>query len=182
MSAPVWASVPSASVETDASSAPAARPDRRRRAWPWWIGIGAALAIIALLGTWLGSAQSSSTETLDPDGRGMYGARALAEILRDGGVDVIVTRSHTEAQRLLTDTPQSTLVTTGATYISDDTWESLFTAAHDVVLLDRDLSRAVHQQRARGTGVRSSRSRTSRFYPAGADARVAERDRVLSDG
>ena len=130
MSAPrIAAETPQASTGTE--SLPA-----RRRAVPWWIGIGVALALIAMLGVWLSSSRPGASETLDPDGRGMYGARALAEILRSGGVEVVVTRSHAEAQRLLTEMPESTFATTGATCISDHTFGALFGAAPDGVLLD----------------------------------------------
>lgn len=126
----------SASGSASGSGADAPAPPRGRRARRWWIVIGVAVALIGVVGAWLGSSRWAPYESLDPDGRGMYGTRALAEILRDGGVDVIVSRDRAEALRLLTESDRATLVTAGSSAISDETFKGLFDAAHDIVLID----------------------------------------------
>lgn len=63
---------------------------------PWRARIGwAVVVVVVVLLTWLITAgQVSNTQSLDPANPGPKGAQAVAEVLRDEGVDVTVVRSQ----------------------------------------------------------------------------------------
>jgi hypothetical protein len=71
--------------------------------------------------------------TLNPEVGHGYGARALAEILRQQGVEVDIVRSHTEAIADLRD--DSTLVSTDPYQLSDEAIDDLIAAPGRVVFL-----------------------------------------------
>ncbi|MET0782589.1 MAG: DUF4350 domain-containing protein [Microbacterium sp.] len=115
-----------------------ARPDatsRRRRVTTWvvmaavLIGVGIAGSVLAGIGQW------TERDVLDPDSPGQNGTRALAEILRDHGVEVIVARDRAAADAALA-TGTTTLAVTDAPYLSDEALTAVTDAAAEVVLID----------------------------------------------
>jgi hypothetical protein len=87
--------------------------------------VGAALSG---LGRW------SERDALDPESAGPLGTRALAQILRGQGVDVVVARDRQTAARELGDRG-ATLVLSDAPALSDDAILALTQQARDVVLI-----------------------------------------------
>lgn len=112
---------------------PAARP--RRRAVLGWAIIAVVLVVVGFIGAFLsGIGQWTDRGALDPEGAGPDGTRALAQLLREQGVDVTVTHSRTDAIRAL-GSGDATLVTADAPALSDEAMAALFDAAQDVVLV-----------------------------------------------
>jgi hypothetical protein len=121
-------------------------PRRRGRALVGWAIIAAVLIVVGVIGAVLsGAGQWTQRDTLDPDSAAPQGARALASILRDHGVEVAVVRDRGAAARALSERP-STLVLPDAPALSDGALQTLMDAAADVVLVDpraRDLRLAL---------------------------------------
>lgn len=118
----------------DSAPEPAPPSARRRRAG--WIAIAAALVVVGIAGAVLsGIGQWSQRNALDPESPGAMGTRALAEVLRDHGVEVIVARDRAAAQDALSAGP-ATLVLPDAPYLSDDAFVAVTDAATTVVLAD----------------------------------------------
>lgn len=118
---------------TLAPSAPA--PSLRRRALVW-IAIAIAVLVIGAIGGSLADlGRGTERDAMDPDSPGPNGTRALAEILRERGVEVIVTRDRTDALASLRSI-DATLVMPDAPALSDDSVEELGIAAADLVLID----------------------------------------------
>ncbi|MEZ3160017.1 DUF4350 domain-containing protein [Microbacterium sp. BWT-B31] len=125
---------------TDASRAaagaeePRSRP--RRRAVLGWVVIGLVVLVVGGFGAVLGGlGQWSQRGMLDPESAGPNGTRAIAEILRDHGVEVTVTRDRAAAAAALNEA-SATLVLPDAPALSDEGIERLTDAATDVVLID----------------------------------------------
>jgi hypothetical protein len=117
------------------TSAPDAAPRRGGRIAAW-VAIGLALLVIGGLGGAMSAAnQWAQRDALDPDSTGPGGTRALAEILRDRGVDVRVVRDRTAAAAALATGP-ATLVLPDAPALSDDALSDLAAGAADVVLVE----------------------------------------------
>lgn len=123
---------------TATAAAPArTAPDtlRRRRA-ATWVAIGVVLLLVGGIGAALAaSLEWSRRGMLDPESAGPSGTQALAEILRDRGVDVEVVRSHEEVLSALEDGP-ATLVLPDTPALSDDGVRRLTDAATDVLAID----------------------------------------------
>jgi hypothetical protein len=120
-------------VESRPADAPAS--DRRRRLTTWVV-LGAVLVVVGIAGSALsGIGQWAQRDALDPDSAGPTGARALTEILRDRGVDVVVARDRTTADAAL-GRGDATLALPDAPYLSDGALSAVTDAATDVVLLD----------------------------------------------
>ncbi len=112
----------------------AARP--RGRAVAAWVGIGLAVLLAGLAGVALtGIAEWAQRNALDPDSAGPGGTRAVAELLRGQGVDVVVVRDRGAAREALQRGP-ATLALPDAPALSDDAVTQLVDAAADTVLLD----------------------------------------------
>lgn len=123
-----------ATVSAPPTTAPASTPRRRRIGV--WIAIGVVLLVVGAGGAALQAAsQWAQREALDPESAGPAGTRALAEILRDQGVEVVVARDRAAATRALTRGP-ATLVLPDTPALSDDGLEALIDQATDVVLID----------------------------------------------
>lgn len=117
-----------------AEVAPAA-PRRGRRAAAW-IVIALALVVIGGVGAAITAAnQWAARGALDPASAGPAGTRAIAEILRDNGVEVEIARNRDAAARALAD-GDATLILPDAPALSDDAVEALASGARDVVLID----------------------------------------------
>lgn len=117
------------------AAAPPAAPGRRRRVTAWVV-IGAVLVGVGIAGSLLaGIGQWSERDVLDPASAGPFGTRALVEVLRDHGVEVIVARDRAAAEAALA-TGAATLAMADAPALSDDAVTRITDAATDVVLID----------------------------------------------
>ena len=102
---------------------PRPRFDRRRgTAYVAVVGLGVLLLVLLAL-----SAQRP-TSPLDPDGSGPEGARALAQVLREQGVDVEVVRS-VDALEATRPTPDTTVLVGDPTNLGPGATERLALAA-----------------------------------------------------
>lgn len=113
----------------------------RTRAVGTWAAIAAgALVVGAVLAAIAGVSQLPAQGLLDPEAAGPDGSRALARILEDQGIEVVVTRTREDAAAAA-DGP-ATLVLTGTAVLSDEALREVVATADDVVLIDprsRDL-------------------------------------------
>ncbi|MEV4687666.1 DUF4350 domain-containing protein [Microbacterium sp. LWH3-1.2] len=117
------------------TSTPDAAPRRGRRI-ATWVAIGLALLVIGGIGGAVSAAnQWTQRDALDPDSTGPAGTRALAEILRDHGVEVRVMRDRASATEALRTGP-ATLVLPDAPALSDDALADLAAGATDIVLVE----------------------------------------------
>lgn len=124
-----------ATVTSPETSTPDAAPRRGRRIAAW-VSIGLALLVIGGIGGAVSAAnQWGQRDALDPDSAGPGGTRALAEILRDHGVEVRVVRDRTAAADALGSGP-ATLVLPDAPALSDEALAGLVGAATDVMLVE----------------------------------------------
>ncbi|GAA3205680.1 DUF4350 domain-containing protein [Microbacterium terregens] len=111
-------------------------PPQRRRRITGWVVIAAVLVAVGIAGSALaGIGQWAEREALDPESAGPTGARALAEVLRDHGVEVVVARDRTSAEAALARGP-AVLTMADAPYLSDEALTAVADAATDVVLID----------------------------------------------
>ncbi|SFR99380.1 protein of unknown function [Microbacterium sp. cf046] len=116
--------------------APTPVADTRRRRVTGWIVIAVVLVGVGIVGSLLaGIGQWNQRDVLDPESAGPNGTRALAEILREHGVDVVVVRDRAAAQAALAG-DAATLALPDAPYLSDEAVTALTDAAADVALID----------------------------------------------
>lgn len=133
MTSPVPPS-PARAASAPAPSGPVPSPPRRRAILAWVI-IGAVLLGVGALGAALSSATEwSQRGLLDPDSAGPAGTRALAQILREQGVEVEVVRSLETA--MATTRADDTLVLPSTAALSDEALGDLAEGAGRVVLVD----------------------------------------------
>ncbi|WP_424935328.1 MULTISPECIES: DUF4350 domain-containing protein [Bacteria] len=107
-------------------------PGRGRRAIAW-LAIALALCGLALVGLQVAVSTPAIRGGLDPEGRGPAGAQALAQLLRQQGVEVTVVRDRTAATALLD--ADTTLVTTEPFALSDGAVDDLLEDARSAVVL-----------------------------------------------
>jgi hypothetical protein len=105
------------------------------RSWRFWI-VAAAVVIIAAVGVRLGSATLTDSTPFGAQNPGPTGGRAVAEVLRQQGVDVVEAESFAEA-RAAADAPESTtlLVDDSDGLLTDDRIEELGALASRLVLV-----------------------------------------------
>ncbi|MFK4762929.1 DUF4350 domain-containing protein [Microbacterium sp. ZW T5_45] len=121
-------------AETVIPASTAERPARRARLMK--IGGWVVVAAILALGTFIAGQFTVSTPVtgaLDPESVGDTGSRAIAEVLRDQGVDIEVYRSREQARAALDD--DTTLVLTNPATLTDDALDRLLEKADRVVFL-----------------------------------------------
>lgn len=111
----------------------AERPQRRIASLLGWLLVGALVIAVALAASQLAASGPAARGTLDPESRSGTGALALAELLRDQGVDVEVVRSRAAAAAALDD--DSTLALTNPSTLTDDALAELLAPADRVVFL-----------------------------------------------
>lgn len=121
-------------VDQDAQvpSTAAPRPSRAKTIVGWVIVVALVL-IVAFVALRVSANPPAEHGALDPEGRGDSGALALAEILREQGVDVVVHRSRADARAALD--ADTTLVTANPYTLTDDALETLMEPAGRVVFL-----------------------------------------------
>ncbi|MFE6995276.1 DUF4350 domain-containing protein [Microbacterium sp. NPDC057659] len=122
----------SSTAELEESTA-APRPRGRWRRWVGWLVV----ALMVIGGTAIAARLVTTPPAvgamLDPEGPGDVGARALAEILRQQGIDVTVVRSYAEVRSHLDD--GATLAMADPLYLTDETVQALVADAPRTVLL-----------------------------------------------
>jgi hypothetical protein len=106
---------------------------RRVRGLLGWVAVAALVLVVAWVGLQVTANPPSATRSLDPEGRNGVGSLALAEILRDQGVDVQVFRSRTDARAAIDD--DTTLVMTNPYTLSDEALAELMSPADRIVFL-----------------------------------------------
>ena len=107
-------------------------PGRLRRIGGWAIVVVLVVAV-ALVALRVSATAPNAHGGLDPEGRGDTGTLALAEILRDQGVEVSPFRSRAEARRAIDE--DSTLVMANPYTLSDEALAELIEPAERVVFL-----------------------------------------------
>ena len=111
-------------------------PAATRRRAAGWIAIAVALLLVGVAGAVLSEfGRWSQRDALDPESAGPLGTRALVQILRDQGVDVVVARDRDSAARELA-RQNATLVLPDAPALSDDALLALTRRAAEVVLVE----------------------------------------------
>ena len=152
------------------STADAGTGPRRRAAA--WVAIALALLVVGGIGGAVSAAnQWAQRGALDPDSTGPAGMRAIAEVLRDHGVDVVVARDRVAASEAL-EAGQATLVLPDAPALSDGAVADLAAAADDVVLIE---------PRARTLELLLPGSAPAGVAPGGTDAASVEPDCEVED-
>lgn len=135
------------------------RPTSRRRAVAAWTVIGLVVVLVGILGSVIsGAGQRAQRDALDPESAAPQGGRALARILAERGVDVVVARDRATASRALSEGP-ATLAIADARYLADETLTTLADAAPSVVLIDpssRDLRLLLSGSRSTGVAPEGS--------------------------
>lgn len=106
---------------------------RRRRVWGW-VALVAAFVVVGLTVTLVPSQDWQRKGALDPEHPGPNGAMAIAEILRDQGVDIEVVRSRDDA--LAAAQGGSVVAVADTSYLSDDDLDELLRAGESTILLD----------------------------------------------
>ncbi len=124
---------PMASDEAVAASTAAAPPRGRIGRVLGWVFVIVLLIGIALLSLALATASPNLGGTLHPDNPGPNGAKAIAELAREQGVQIEATRSRETAAAALTS--DATLVLTDPPALSDDAVLELITSADRAVIL-----------------------------------------------
>ncbi|WP_144877238.1 DUF4350 domain-containing protein [Microbacterium sp. 1.5R] len=115
------------------STAASTNPRRRLKAVGGW-GIVAVLVLLGVfVATQVAVQMPGDRGGLDPEGVGDSGTRALAELLRDRGVEVTVVRSRSEVRAALD--AGSTLATTNPYTLTDEGIAELIEPADRVVFL-----------------------------------------------
>lgn len=126
----------SAAAGADVGAVTVAEPRSRARRALGWVGIAVVLLVVGGVGAALSGAGGwNQRDALDPESAGALGTRALAEILRDHGIEVVVARDRAAAAREL-DAGAATLVMPDAPALSDAAIEALAAGASDVVLIE----------------------------------------------
>lgn len=126
-----------ASGAASRAAPPGAAPSSRRWSLWAWAAIAGLLVVVGGAGAALsGLGEWSERDVLDPESRGPDGAAAVVELLREGGIDVVIARDRENAREALATASPATLVTADSPLLSDDTLRGIVDAATDVVLID----------------------------------------------
>ncbi|MEJ1921554.1 DUF4350 domain-containing protein [Microbacterium sp. KHB019] len=111
----------------------AVREKGRLRSVLGWAAIAAAVVVFALIISALSFGAPDSRDGLDPESAKDSGTLALAELLRDQGVEITVARTRGDAQAAISD--DTTLVMADPYALSDDAVRELIEPANHTVLL-----------------------------------------------
>lgn len=118
--------------ESPAPSTAQRRPGRAKTIIGWTIVV-ALVVIVAVVGLRVAATAPGARGALDPEARDDAGALALAEILRDQGVEIDVHRSRIDARAALDE--NTTLVMANPYTLTDEALETLTAPAERVVFL-----------------------------------------------
>ncbi|PCE14924.1 hypothetical protein AUC47_01925 [Microbacterium sp. SZ1] len=146
------------------------RPDPRRRlkAMTGWVVVAALVLVGVVVATQVATQMPGGRGGLDPEGVGDSGTRALAELLRDQGVEIEVVRSRSEVRAALDS--DSTLAMANPYTLTDEGVADLIEPADRVVFL----SASTHLVASLGLGDNA----TSESAEVEADCDVTEFARV----
>lgn len=108
------------------------RPSRAKTIIGWTI-VAALVLLVAVVGLRVAVTAPGARGALDPEARDDAGALALADILRDQGVDVDIRRSRAEARAAIDE--NTTLVMANPYTLTDEALETLTEPATRVVFL-----------------------------------------------
>ena len=123
------------SVAAAASGTARSTGSSRRRRIGGWIAIAAVVVLVGGIGVVLaGLSQWAQRDALDPDSAGPSGTRALVEILREQGVEVVVAHDRAAVREALT--PRATLVLPDMPALSDAAVRAVSDGFEDVVLIE----------------------------------------------
>jgi hypothetical protein len=111
----------------------AVRQKGRLRSALGWVAIAVLVVVFALFVGSITISAPDSRGALDPESADESGALALAELLRDHGIDITVTRTRSEAAAALDS--DSTLVMADPYALSDEAVEDLIAPADRTVIL-----------------------------------------------
>ncbi|PRB15113.1 DUF4350 domain-containing protein [Microbacterium sp. MYb62] len=106
---------------------------RRAKAILGWAIVVVLVLLVSFVALRVAATAPAENGALDPEGRGEAGTLALAEILRDQGVDVDVHRSRAEARAAIDE--DTTLVMANPYTLTDEALETLMEPAERVVFL-----------------------------------------------
>lgn len=118
--------------EPPAPSTAENRPSRAKTIIGWVIVVALVL-IVAFVALRVSATAPGDHRALDPEGRDDAGALALAEILRDQGVDISIHRSRAEAREAIDE--NTTLVMANPYTLTDAALQTLLEPADRVVFL-----------------------------------------------
>lgn len=111
----------------------AARPQSRRRSWAWVALAFVVLAVIAGIGTYLTAPRPG--DTMDPSATDPDGARALATLLQDGGVELVVADTIADVEKAAR--PDTLILVAQSQYLTDDgLLDRLAKAPGDLLLVE----------------------------------------------
>ncbi|HBR88622.1 MAG TPA: hypothetical protein DEA59_05050, partial [Microbacterium sp.] len=134
--APGGARVSAPAATNRRASVSSSSPPRRRRAAITWVAIAAGFIVVGIVGSLLaGIGERAARGSLDPESAGPGGTRALAEVLRNNGVEVVVERSWQNARDLLEE-QDATLFLPDTPNLSAEAVESLVETATATVFGD----------------------------------------------
>lgn len=118
--------------EAPAPSTAEVRPRRAKKIIGWAL-VATLVLIVAFAALRVSATAPGAHRALDPEGRNDAGALALAEILRDQGVDVSIYRSRDDARAAIDE--NTTLAMANPYTLTDDAVEELMEPATRVVFL-----------------------------------------------
>lgn len=142
----------------------AERPPSRVKAVIGWMVVVALVVILAFVAMAVAANAPGQHRALDPEAPNSAGTLALAEILRDQGVDVTIHRSRDEARAAIDE--HTTLVMPNPATLTDEALETLMKPASRIVFL----SSSTHLLSVLGIGANASIPPTK----VGPDCTVAE--------
>ena len=128
----------------------AERRPSRIRAVVGWLVVVALVVILAFVAMAVAANAPGQHRALDPESPNSTGTLALAEILRDQGMEVSIQRSRDEARAAIDD--HTTLVMTNPATLTDDALETLMEPATRIVFL----STSTHLLSVLGIGENAS--------------------------
>lgn len=163
--------------DDDAVLTPRARTVARRGLF--WVGVGVVCIVVVTVSLFLTRGGAASGLFLDPSSPAPTGAKAVAEVLRGQGVDVIVPDGYDDAVAEAGTTGTTLAVYDPNGYLTDERLTRLADAAGDVVLL----SPGFLQLQALAPGVRAAGSSDpDATLDASCDVAAAERASTISPG
>ena len=117
----------------DIAPSTAVRERGRLRSALWWVAIAALVIVFALFIGSITTTAPGSRGALDPESADESGALALAELVRDQGIEITITRTRAEASAALD--ADSTLVMADPFALSDQAVEDLVAPVDRTVIL-----------------------------------------------
>lgn len=120
-------------VAPEIAPSTAVRERGRLRSALWWVAIAALVIVFALFIGSITTSAPGSRGALDPESADESGALALAELVRDQGIEITIARTRAEAAAALD--ADSTLVMADPFALSDQAVEDLVAPADRTVIL-----------------------------------------------